>query len=255
MKSFKTVIIATLFAALSSVSFVFYGGVAHADDVCALKATDIDKITAIQNDPSLSAMEEIKQEVAMRKQLVTETITCAQTEVTTLRATLASAPATSDTKNIQSQLLSNLDDASDFYNIEAVKLDSAGISGSKTIVREIIAWRAGTYVPLEGKVNNYLLWTQNQILFDTAQTRMDQTQRAVSFMESASANADLQNAFNDAYASFQNAKEQNALAKNALEQSVSPDQSLALIKQSLDSLSSTYQKFFAVSDAIKALLP
>jgi hypothetical protein len=255
MKPFKVVIIATFFAALSAMALGFHAGVAHAADVCAFAPADFDKITAVQNDATLSANEEVTQELALRKQLITKTITCAQTEVAAVRKTLTNATTTDSTKNIQSQLLSDLNDASNFYNIEAVKTDSAGILGSKAIAREIITWRAGTYVALEGKINNYLLWTQNQPLFDTAQSRMDQTQRAVSFMESASANADLQDAFNAAYASLQTAKDQNAQAKNALVQSLAPDQSLALIKQSLDSLSDTYQKFFAVSDAIKKLLP
>jgi DNA/RNA-binding domain of Phe-tRNA-synthetase-like protein len=84
---------------------------------------------------------------------------------------------------------------------------------------------------------------------------MDDTKQAVSFLESSSANPDLQNAFNAAYASLQTAKTENTGAKNALAQSLSPDQSLALIKQSLDSLSETYQGFFAVSKAINAILP
>jgi hypothetical protein len=255
MRSLKIAIIATFFMALSAVALMFHIGVALADDTCTLAPADFDKIATIQNDPSLSANEEVIQELAVRKQLITETITCAHAEVQSLQATLTNATATDDAKNIQSQLLGDLNDAANFYNIEVVKLDGTGLSGSKAIAREIIAWRAGTYVPLEGKVNNYLLWTQNQPLFDTAQSRMDQTRQAVAFLEGASANSDLQNAFNTAYASLQAAKTENDAAENALAQSLAPDQSLALIKQSLDSLSNTYQKFFAVSDAIKALLP
>ena len=255
MRSFKAVIIATFLAALSAVSLLTHAAVARADDACALTSADFAKITAVQNNPSLSSNEEMAQELALRKQLATRVLTCAQAEVATLQKTLSGATTTADTKNIQSHLLSDLNDAVNFYNIEAVKLGGAGISGSKAVAHEIIAWRAGTYVPLEGKINNYLLWTQNQSLFDTAQSRMDQTQRAVAFMESASNNSDLQAAFDDAYASFQNAKQENDSAKKAIMESLPPDQSLALIKQSLNSLSDTYQKFFAVSSVIKKLLP
>jgi hypothetical protein len=255
MRPLKIVIFGAVFGALSLVAFTFPVGAAHADDACALTPADFAKIAAVQSDPSFTPNEEVMQELTVRKQLLAQTITCAQTEVSSLQATLAEATATASTANIQSQLLSDLNGASDFYAMEAVKLNGIGISGSKEIASEILTWRAGTYVPLEGKINNYLLWTQDQSLFDTAQTRMDQTQSAVSFLESASANPDLQNAFNAAYASFQTAKTQNAAAENALAQSLSPSQSLAFIKQSLDSLSSTYQQFFAVSDAIKAVLP
>jgi hypothetical protein len=255
MRSFKIAIIVASFVVIISATALFHVGVAHAQDACALTPADLAKIGVVQNDPTLGANDEIKQELGVRKQLLTETITCAQTEVQSLQATLTNATATDGTENIQSQLLGDLNDASNFYNIEAVKLGGVGISGSKEIAREIIDWRAGTFVPLEGKVNNYLLWTQNQSLFDTAQARMDQTQRAVTFVESASANSDLQNKFNDAYASLQAAKAENNLAKDALAKSLAPDQSLSLIKQSLGSLSDTYQKFFTISDAIKTLLP
>lgn len=244
-----------IFSALMAVAFIFSAGVARADDACALTSADFAKIAAVQNDPAFTPSEEVTQELVVRKQLLSQTITCAQIQVSSLGATLAAATTTYGTANVQSQLLSDLVGASDFYTIEASKLNGVGLAGSKEVASEILAWRAGTYVPLEGKINNYLLWTQDQPLFNTAQVRMDQTQNAVDFLEGTSASPDLQNAFNAAYASFQSAKAQNAAAESALAQSLAPDQSITLIKQSLDSLSSTYEGFFAVSDAIKALLP
>jgi hypothetical protein len=255
MRPLRIIIVVVFFSALSSAALIFHVGVARADDACALTPADFAKIAAVQSDPSFTPSEEVMQELTVRKALLAQTITCAQTEVTSLQATLMEATDTAGTANVQSQLSSDLDGASDFYAMEASKLNGVGLSGSKEIASEILAWRAGTYMPLEGKINNYLLWIQNQPLFDTAQTRMDQTQNAVAFLESASADPDLQSSFNAAYADFQTAKQENTAAENALAQSLAPSQSLALIKQSLDSLSSTYQDFFAISDAIKALLP
>lgn len=256
MRPIKIAILGALFTVLSIVGAACWVHGARAEtDPCALSQSDFDKIAAVQNDPTLSANQEVVQELAVRKTLVAQTIACAETQVAALKETLQSATGTESTADIASQLSSSLDGASDFYAIEEAKLSDAGISGTKLIAREIIDWRAGTYVPLEGEVNNYLLWVENQPLFDTAQTRMDQTSRAVSFLESAATDADLQNAFNASYAAFQNAKQENAAARQALAQSLAPDQSLALIKQSLESLSTTYQQFFAVSAAIKAILP
>lgn len=233
----------------------FHPTIARADDSCTLPSSDFDQIAVIQNDPSLTSNQEVIQELALRKQLLEQTIACAQTDVASLRSTLAAATSTYGTEDIQTQLLSDLDSASEFYAIESGELAGSGIAGTKAIASNIIAWRAGTYVPLEGKVNNYLLWTQDQPLFAMAQTRMDQTQRAVNFLENATPDADLQSAFSAAYASFQDAKQQNAAAEQALAESLSPDQSIALIKQSLSSLADTYKNFFAVSSAIAALLP
>ena len=237
-----------------SVSMIFRAPLAHAAE-CDITVGDIAQITAIQNDPTLSASDEIKQELAVRKQLVGKTISCAEQETQTFQANLASTTVESDAQPLQAQLLSDLGGASNFYTLEQTKLNGAGIAGTEAIAQEVLAWRSSTFLPLSENVNNFILWAQNQNLFDTAQTRMTQTQRAVSFLESASPDSDLQTAFDNAQSSFNSAESENAAAKAAFAQGLSPDQGLALIKQSLDSLSTTYQNFFTVSTAISKILP
>jgi hypothetical protein len=227
---------------------------AHAAD-CAITTGDIAQIAAIQNDPTLSPSDEMRQELALRKQLVGRTIVCAEQEAQTFQQNLASTTVESGTQPLQAQLLSNLSGAMDFYNLELTKLNGVGIAGSEAIAQEVLAWRAGTFLPLSENVNNFILWAQNQNLFETAQTRMTQTQRAVSFLESATPDPSLQVAFDSAQSSFNDAESENAAAKAAFAQGLSPDQGLAFIKQSLDSLSTTYKNFFTVSTAISSILP
>lgn len=228
----------------------------HADTTnCSITAADIAQITAIQNNPTLSPSQELTQELALRKQLVGQTITCAEREAQTFQANLASTTVESDAQPLQAQLLSDLNGAMGFYNLQLTKLNSAGIAGTEAIAQEVFAWRASTFLPLSENVNNFILWAQNQNLFDTAQARMTDTTRAVSFLESASPNPALQSAFDSAQSSFNDAESENAAAKAALAQGVSPNQTLALIKQSLSSLSDTYQGFFNVSTEISTILP
>jgi hypothetical protein len=228
--------------------------IAHAAS-CGITTEDVAQIAAIQNDPSLSYSDEIKQELAIRKQLVGKTIDCAQQEVQALQANLASTSVESNAQPLQFQLSGDLNDSSNFYNLESTKLNGVGISGSEGIAQEVLAWHDNTFIPLGENVNNFILWAQNQNLFDTAQTRMTQTQSAVSFLESVSPNAALQTAFDGAQSSFSDAENKNAAAKTALAQGLSPNQSLTLIKQSLGSLSDTYQGFFDVSTIISGILP
>lgn len=227
---------------------------AHAAD-CDITAGDIAQIAAIQNDPKFTPSQELTQELALRKRLVGQTVTCAEQEAQTFQANLASTTVESDAQPLQTQLLSDLSGAMEFYNAELAKLNGVGIAGTEEIAQEVLAWRAGTFLPESENVNNFILWTQNQNLFDTAQVRMTQTQRAVSFLESASPNADLQTAFDSAQSSFNDAESENAAAKAALAQGLSPSQTLSLIKQSLSSLSDTYQGFFNVSTVISSILP
>ncbi len=227
---------------------------ATADD-CAPSATDLKQISIIQNDPTLSYSDELKTELAARKKLLGTTISCAIGEATDLKTSLDAVSATSDTTNLQSQLDGKLNDAINFYNIELTKLGGVGISGSQAIAREVLSYRTGSYEPLADEIDNFMLWTNNQSLFTTAQARMGDTNRAVSFLLSATPNNDLQSAFAAAQSSFNNAESENQAAKSALMQLLPAGQSLSLIQQSLSSLSDTYQQFFTVSNLIKTLLP
>ena len=253
----KAMMVSAFFALLVAgvVSVVgFRAPLAHAAD-CDITTLDINQIAAIQKDPSLSDSDEIKQELAVRKALVGYTIACAQQEVQTFRTSLASTSVESDSQSLRSQLSGNLDEATSFYNLESAKLNVVGIAGTKAIAQEVFAWRESTFIPLGKDVNNFILWEKNQDLFKTAGIRMTQTQQAVTFLENTTPNPALQTAFEDAQSSFADAENANDAARAALVQNLSPDQSLALIKQSLGSLSDTYQSFSDVSTLIKSNLP
>ncbi len=258
MNHFPRTVIGMAAFALAAAGFVAVFGTAsaHAQESCGITAADIMQIKVIQSDPSLSPSQEVAQELSLRKQLVGQTIVCAKGEVRQLQAALAAASTTDPVgETVQSHLAGDLDGAGHYYDLELAKLDTAGIAGTQAIAQEVLAWRAGTFVPLSENVNNFILWAGNQGLFTTARTRMDQTQSAVSFLESATPNADLQTAFNGSLAAFDDAETANVAARTALAQNLAPGQSLALIKQSLNALAATYQDFFTVSTLIKGILP
>jgi hypothetical protein len=219
-------------------------------DECGITQANVAQIATLQNDPTLAYADEIKQELVLRKLLVGKTIDCAQQEVQALQTSLASTSAPSSAQQLQSQLAGDLSEATGFHNNELAKLSVVGIAGTKAIAQEVLTWRAGTFLPLSENVNNFILWAQNQNLFSAAQTRMTQTQRAVSFIEGTTPNPALQTALNSAQSSFNDAQAENAAAEAALTQNLSPDQTLRLIKQSLSSLSDTYKGFSNVSTII-----
>jgi hypothetical protein len=236
-------------------SFVITAGprVARAAGDCIISADDLSAIQAIQSNPNLSYLDEINQELAARKQLLSKTITCAKNEAQSLKSEVNDASVAAADKNLQNQLSGKIDDAINYYNIELGKLDGSGIRGSEQIAEEVLSWRATTYAGLASNVDNFILWSQNQNLFQTASARMAQITPMISFLSQAG-NNDLASAFAAARTSFSTAENENASARNALAESLSPDQTLAVIKQSLQSLSDTYQNLFNVSDVIHKLL-
>jgi hypothetical protein len=256
MKSMKRV----SFLALAALGALLYGAAvgrpatAHAQDDCAISASDVAAIAAIQANPNLDYTDEVTQELAARKQLLSKTITCAKNEAIALQAEVNTVSVAPADQNLQTQLLGQINDAANYYDIELQKLNGSGIRGSELVAQEILTWRASTYTELSSNVDNFVLWSQNQSLFQTASSRMAQITPMVSFLAQAN-NNDLAAAFSAAQKSFNDAQSENTAARTALFQSLAPDQTLALIKQSLQSLSDTYQKFFDVSTIIQTLLP
>jgi hypothetical protein len=262
MKYLKTIAVSMSFA-LCAAGAVFVSGflrapaahaavvattaVVPATDQCGITTAAVAEITAIQNDTALGYTDEIRAELAVRKQLIGKTINCAQQEVSVLQISLASTTAPGDAQPLQSQLAGDLNEATGFYNGELAKLNVVGVAGTKAIALEVLTWRAGTFLPLSENVSNFILWAQNQNLFSTAQARMTQTQRAVSLIEGTTPNPALQTALNAAQSSFNDAQNENAAAESALTENLSPAQTLSLIKQSLSSLSDTYKGFSNVS--------
>lgn len=222
------------------------------DDCATLTPADLAALQAAE------AQGDLNQELVLRKQLLSQTITCATQDAQALQVTLTAIslpPGVTDAAVIQSQLSGEIDNAITFYNLESAKLNGAGVSATEAIASQMLDWRAANYLPLEGDVNNFALWAENQVLFQTAQNRLTQTTQVVAFIENAATtDGSLDATLQAAQSSFTAAQAENTAAATALAQLQSPDETLGLIQQSLQSLAATYQKFTALNALIQPLL-
>ena len=221
---------------------------------CGVTSDDLAAIQAIQNNPSLSYLDELQQELAARKQLLAKIISCAKTEAEGQKTALMSAAVDPGFETLKTQWVDKLNEATSYYDLQLGKIDTAGISGTESIAQEVLAWRKDNYAPLAENVSNFIIWSENQTLFTAAENRLAQIKNLVD-SPLFSENLDVQNDFGEATVSLTAAENENTSAKNAFAQSLSPDQPLLFIGQSLDNLSSTYQHFFDVSNLIQSLLP
>lgn len=228
-------------------AFIAKAAPARAATGCPIMAADIDAVTA-------AAAQGLTAELSARKALLVRTIACAQVDAQTLQANLNSLAVNGDAKTIQAHLSGQINDATNFYDIELGKVDGAGIAGTKAIAGELLAWRSANYTPLAAAVANFTLWAQNQNLFAVADDRLGKMKGIGSFIEQAAPNTDLESDLATAETLVQTADSENRAAENAMLQSLPPDQALALIQQSLQSLSTAYQKFFDLSTVIQTLL-
>jgi hypothetical protein len=227
---------------------------AMSDNACGITTYDLATIKSIQENSSISPFNELQWELATRRNLLSKTILCAETDAEQIKTDLNNTTVDPSLENLRNQWSDHLNDAISYYNIELQRVNEAGISGTESIAQEVLAWRESTYVPLEENVSNFIAWSKNQALFMTAEGRLVQINNLVSsplFSESP----DVQNDYEDAAVSLKAAEDQNASVKNAFAESLSPDQTLLFIKQSLGSLSSTYQYFFNISNLVQSLLP
>jgi hypothetical protein len=211
-------------------------------------------IKTIQNNSSLSYSSELQQELAARRDLLTKTIQCAETSAKQKKTAIDAASVDSSLENLKSQWSDRLQSSISYYDLQLQKINGVGISGTESIAREVLTWRQNNYIPLAENVSNFIMWSDNQKLFSTAENRLSQINNLTN-SALFSQNADVQNDYEEAAVSLKTAKDQNAAAQKAFSQSLPPDETLSLIQQSLDSLSSTYQHFFDVSNIIQALLP
>jgi hypothetical protein len=236
-----------------------FGGIAHAQTSattnCAISIADFDALAAIQNNPNLSATDELTQELAFRKKLLTRTLTCAKQDAKTLKGKVDTIMTTGSATTIQSVFDTKIGDALKFYDLQSGLVNDAGIRGTQLIAQNISAWRMANYAPLEGQMKNFILWSSSQNLFNTAEDRLTKTQRVVSLIETATPNPDLQAQLDMVRSSLADTKSKNQDAFNALQQFLPADQSFALIADSLQSLANTYQKFADLNAMIQKVLP
>jgi hypothetical protein len=215
---------------------------------CTITQDDLVAINA-------AAANDIQAELAARKALLTRIINCATENAQELQGDLANVQASGNTANLQSELAGNLNEAISYYALELQKVQTAGISGTEAIANEVLSWRTGNYDPLANEVANFILWSENQNVFNAANTRLADVANIVSFVEQAAPNPTLAQDLASAQSLITAANAENTSAENALIQSEPSDATLALITSSLQSLSDAYQQFSNISGIVQQLLP
>ena len=245
--------------------FVLAVGVAHAQTAadaatsassdCVPSQTDLARIQTVENDPTLTVAQELNQELALRRQLLDQVLSCAVNDAQALQTDLSGIATPDGGSTIQNLLNGKITDALNFYNLEASQVANAGIRGTESIAKDTLSWRTSNYIPIKEDVDDFALWSANQELFSTAENRLTQTQRVVAFIESAAPNSGLQSSLDAARSSLADAESQDTAAENSLSELQPPDNSLALIQRSLQSLADTYQKFTDLNTLIQTLLP
>jgi hypothetical protein len=236
---------------------LFAANYARADGACSFTQSQFVPLAAAQGGDS-GAPGQIGEELAVRKELLSEVVDCSIAEASDLQSRvgkLAISDGDAEAKKIQAQLSGQLGSAINYYEVQKSKIGDLGLQGSKDFAADLKTWRAGNYEPNAKSASNFIIWVGDQDIIGIAQERFDEIGQSVSLLKIVDGQ-EIQSDWGDAVSNFNNALQENESAEQILLSFGPPEDSLNAIKSSLESLSVTYQKFFDTISAInKALHP
>ncbi len=247
-----------IFLCLSVVFMAFASLATHTEAAgtspCTLDSDKFDKLQSIENNFALDYSARIKMGLALRKELLTDTVQCAIQNAKDLQSNLSSVSIDDESiARLQTSALSQIANAISYYELQRSQINDLGLQGSYDFAASLEAWRKGNYNPLVQESQNLILWSHNQALLATAQNRMNQVGHMVSFVQIVG-NDDIQNIWTDAQNNFNNALSFNQQAGNSLRNINDQSQTLDLMKSFLASLFITYQKLFDLSGVLNKIV-
>lgn len=190
----------------------------------------------------------IQRELESRIDLLNATIDCAKEELQALKNGLSDA-ANAKATEVRDRVFGAIDDGVRFYDIKKSVLSGQGIQGTKDVAREIKDWREANYNSLLGRVQNFLIWNDNQKIFDIASDRISQSQFIVSSLKIIDSQ-EAQNFLSAARDNWNEASNLNNRAGDAISQGLTPDETIDIIKQSLSTLATAYKSFLGIGSRL-----
>ena len=124
----------------------------HGDAPAASPLADLTAIKSIQNNASLTYLDELQRELAARRSLLSKTILCAETDAKQTKTNLDNTAVDPSLENLKNQWSDRLSDAISYYDLQLQRVNEAGISGTESIAKEVLAWRENNYAPLAENV-------------------------------------------------------------------------------------------------------
>lgn len=235
--------------------FVVFGGIgalshpAYAKE-CVLNQSRFDLL--VSSADSQNYFEKLRQELRLRKELVSNTITCAIEEASALKTGVDKLSDVETGKTVGLRISDLLDNALGYYKLQLGKVSDLGLEGSRYFAKDLLIWRKGNYGPIAKTASNFIMWSENQNLVRTAKNRLNQVGGAVTILKLIE-NESVQKKWDDVNRLFNIVLVENQNAKRGLENIDPPGETLTSIKLSLESLSEMYKTLSELVTEINAL--
>lgn len=192
-------------------------------------------------------------ELTLRKSILAKVIDCASKDVETLNDMLSEMSARNtdlELKEAYERFLNQLGEILSYYQSEKSNIEKLDLDESKAVAKNILERRSNRYFPLAEKIANFVMWEKNQELIKIAERRLSQIEQTLLALE-LTGNEDIKILFQRGRTNFQYAQVSSRRARQMFLVANPPDDSLYLVRASLEALSETYRAFFDLSQAVK----
>lgn len=223
-------------------------------EICLLQ----EQLARLENlkKSDISKEEKVVTEEKLKKELVISLFDCGLSEVGFLKSKLSELSLPDQgVEVIRQELIEKLNVLAEYYIKQKEEIKASGPTDIKTIAKSLKKWREENYNPLQQKITSFVLWVNNQALFDAAKNRFDKLNQIVKTLKIIDQDEDkIQGLIQRASDILKTAQTNNFLAKQALKNSNLAEDAFIFIRASLSNLHQVYQVFFELGDAIRHLL-
>lgn len=215
--------------------------------------------TAAGNDcmsaPRISSLETTADStltLGLRRELLGITIGCALKDALLLAAELKDAPvpqADLEVHRAYSEFEATLSDIIAALQVERDRVPQLTLAETKERARVILAERARAYHPTAKTIAHFIIWAKNHESLLIAEGRLAQMTQSIQAL-GLDAVQDIRTLLEQAKNNLQYAQVHNRHARQIFVGNQSPDDFPYLTKDSLESLSYTYELFFALQQSV-----
>ncbi|KKW45315.1 MAG: hypothetical protein A3A43_03155 [Candidatus Liptonbacteria bacterium RIFCSPLOWO2_01_FULL_56_20] len=215
----------------------------------------LDALAAVQKTAAENSLEALRAELVLRKNILSSITDCGIRDAKNLlRGLNLVAVSEQSAAPLRDQFAARLNQAIEYYELQKSRLDDLGLQATKDTAKNMREWRRSIYTPLADRAGNFIIWTKNQALIRAAKNRLSQVNQTIQTLKLADYE-EVKNFWSDAERNVWDAERLNEDARSSLGRFDDPEVSLAIIKNSLQALSLTYQNFFDLSESVKQIVP
>lgn len=208
------------------------------------------ELIKVQNDTKTDSLQKIKDELVVRKELLSLIIDCSVKEAELLKTKLGAAKiGNEELAGVQKKTLGEIDQAIDYYKDQTSGIKDLGLQGSKLLAKKILDWRASNYSELVGRTVNLITWNNAADFLAVAEQRFVDVSLGVSGIKEES--EEVNKVLNEAKSSLEESRTLVQSSKKAILEYAPNAETIEDIKKALEGLSLTYKSFFEMGQVIK----